>query len=372
MQPSCTMISKFSWTSLNYISINVSKWDDCAYSTVGIRTGSRRNKTETIQDEPQSSERQKMRAALQQERRKGCHRCRCCSAVQRLISEAGGSSGRQNPPDVVPTPNVWCVTVEAPPQLLCVVEPLMRRTKCFFLKLFLSRCAAHPPSPRLVLSAAPLSLLTMLVFVCFLNVFCIDFIELRFEELPCRQFVCWLYHWELWVHCSTLIGLFLPFLLWRTIRVTSLPLSHSFTLSLSLTLSPHFRLRSRHSSAPVSSPSCLHVCFFFFFFLIYLSRLRLPSLSPLVQSDLSVGEWQPDGNSGTTSRVLSYTIALNNPLGPKTAPVVETQVSLRCRAASDDALGVTALHIILPLGRLQKNKNLIWIGRITATTGVYY
>uniref|UniRef100_A0A3B5KJB4 GRAM domain containing 1A n=1 Tax=Xiphophorus couchianus TaxID=32473 RepID=A0A3B5KJB4_9TELE len=29
---------------------------------------------------------------------------------------------------------------------------------------------------------------------------------------------------------------------------------------------------------------------------------------------------------GTSSRVLSYTIALNNPLGPKTAPVVETQV----------------------------------------------
>lgn len=46
---------------------------------------------------------------------------------------------------------------------------------------------------------------------------------------------------------------------------------------------------------------------------------------PLVQSDLSVGEWQQDGNSGNTSRVLSYTIALNNPLGPKTAPVVETQ-----------------------------------------------
>lgn len=42
-------------------------------------------------------------------------------------------------------------------------------------------------------------------------------------------------------------------------------------------------------------------------------------------TDLSVGEWQQDGSSGTTSRVLSYTIALNNPLGPKTAPVVETQ-----------------------------------------------
>ncbi|XP_061144106.1 protein Aster-A isoform X4 [Syngnathus typhle] len=42
-------------------------------------------------------------------------------------------------------------------------------------------------------------------------------------------------------------------------------------------------------------------------------------------TDLTVGEWQRDGASGTTSRVLSYTIALNNPLGPKTAPVVETQ-----------------------------------------------
>ncbi|XP_041843851.1 protein Aster-A isoform X2 [Melanotaenia boesemani] len=42
-------------------------------------------------------------------------------------------------------------------------------------------------------------------------------------------------------------------------------------------------------------------------------------------TDLSVGEWQQDGSNGTTSRVLSYTIALNNPLGPKTAPVVETQ-----------------------------------------------
>ncbi|XP_041649098.1 protein Aster-A isoform X2 [Cheilinus undulatus] len=42
-------------------------------------------------------------------------------------------------------------------------------------------------------------------------------------------------------------------------------------------------------------------------------------------TELSVGEWQPDSSSGNTSRVLSYTIALNNPLGPKTAPVVETQ-----------------------------------------------
>lgn len=52
-----------------------------------------------------------------------------------------------------------------------------------------------------------------------------------------------------------------------------------------------------------------------------------PSLFSLSLSDLSVGEWQQDSSSGNTSRVLSYTIALNNPLGPKTAPVVETQVS---------------------------------------------
>uniref|UniRef100_A0A8C1VDR1 GRAM domain containing 1A n=1 Tax=Cyprinus carpio TaxID=7962 RepID=A0A8C1VDR1_CYPCA len=43
-------------------------------------------------------------------------------------------------------------------------------------------------------------------------------------------------------------------------------------------------------------------------------------------TDLSVHEWQQDSSSGNSSRVLSYTIAINNPLGPKTAPVVETQV----------------------------------------------
>nr|XP_057908810.1 protein Aster-A isoform X2 [Doryrhamphus excisus] len=42
-------------------------------------------------------------------------------------------------------------------------------------------------------------------------------------------------------------------------------------------------------------------------------------------TELTVGEWQQDASNGNTSRVLSYTIALNNPLGPKTAPVVETQ-----------------------------------------------
>uniref|UniRef100_A0A4W5KKT3 GRAM domain containing 1A n=1 Tax=Hucho hucho TaxID=62062 RepID=A0A4W5KKT3_9TELE len=42
-------------------------------------------------------------------------------------------------------------------------------------------------------------------------------------------------------------------------------------------------------------------------------------------TDLSVCEWQQDSCSGNTNRILSYTIAINNPLGPKTAPVVETQ-----------------------------------------------
>ncbi|MGH0159226.1 UNVERIFIED_CONTAM: hypothetical protein FKN15_069521 [Acipenser sinensis] len=41
-------------------------------------------------------------------------------------------------------------------------------------------------------------------------------------------------------------------------------------------------------------------------------------------TDLALNDWQQD-NSGISSRVLSYTIAINNPLGPKTAPVVETQ-----------------------------------------------
>lgn len=45
----------------------------------------------------------------------------------------------------------------------------------------------------------------------------------------------------------------------------------------------------------------------------------------MIGSDLSVHEWQQDSSSGNSSRVLSYTIAINNPLGPKTAPVVETQ-----------------------------------------------
>ncbi|KAM4600501.1 protein Aster-A isoform 2-T2 [Polymixia lowei] len=52
-------------------------------------------------------------------------------------------------------------------------------------------------------------------------------------------------------------------------------------------------------------------------------------------TDLSVGEWQQDSSSGNTSRVLSYTIAINNPLGPKTAPVVETQTLYKSSARGE-------------------------------------
>ncbi|CAL8336620.1 unnamed protein product [Gadus morhua 'NCC'] len=45
-------------------------------------------------------------------------------------------------------------------------------------------------------------------------------------------------------------------------------------------------------------------------------------------TDLTVGEWQLDA-VGNSSRVLSYTISINNPLGPKTAPVVDTQSLLK-------------------------------------------
>nr|XP_043874033.1 protein Aster-A-like isoform X1 [Solea senegalensis] len=52
-------------------------------------------------------------------------------------------------------------------------------------------------------------------------------------------------------------------------------------------------------------------------------------------TDLLVGEWQQDSSSGNTTRVLSYTIALNNPLGPKTAPVVETQTLYKSSARGE-------------------------------------
>ncbi|XP_061097309.1 protein Aster-A isoform X1 [Conger conger] len=52
-------------------------------------------------------------------------------------------------------------------------------------------------------------------------------------------------------------------------------------------------------------------------------------------TDLNVRGWQLDGSSGNTSRILSYTIAINNPLGPKTAPVVETQTLHRSSARGE-------------------------------------
>ncbi|KAI1894795.1 hypothetical protein AGOR_G00119420 [Albula goreensis] len=52
-------------------------------------------------------------------------------------------------------------------------------------------------------------------------------------------------------------------------------------------------------------------------------------------TDLNVRDWQQDNSSGNTSRVLSYTIAINNPLGPKTAPVVETQTLYKSSARGE-------------------------------------
>uniref|UniRef100_A0A8K9X035 GRAM domain containing 1A n=1 Tax=Oncorhynchus mykiss TaxID=8022 RepID=A0A8K9X035_ONCMY len=52
-------------------------------------------------------------------------------------------------------------------------------------------------------------------------------------------------------------------------------------------------------------------------------------------TDLSVREWQQDSCSGNTNRILSYTIAINNPLGPKTAPVVETQTLFKNSAPGE-------------------------------------
>ncbi|XP_071239343.1 protein Aster-A-like isoform X1 [Salvelinus alpinus] len=52
-------------------------------------------------------------------------------------------------------------------------------------------------------------------------------------------------------------------------------------------------------------------------------------------TDLSVREWQQDSSSGNTNRILSYTIAINNPLGPKTAPVVETQTLYKSSAPGE-------------------------------------
>lgn len=108
---------------------------------------------------------------------------------------------------------------------------------------------------------------------------------------------------------------------------------HGLTLSLSVSLSL-FHLTE--SCGVFSFPCTMSQPLLSFGPLIFTKSLGEFSLSWLARvlhlfslplSDLSVGEWQQDSSSGNTSRVLSYTIALNNPLGPKTAPVVETQVS---------------------------------------------
>ncbi|XP_051776765.1 protein Aster-A isoform X4 [Erpetoichthys calabaricus] len=45
-------------------------------------------------------------------------------------------------------------------------------------------------------------------------------------------------------------------------------------------------------------------------------------------TELTVNEWQQD-NSGSSSRVISYNIGINKPVGPKTAPSIETQTLCR-------------------------------------------
>lgn len=101
---------------------------------------------------------------------------------------------------------------------------------------------------------------------------------------------------------------------------------------LSVSLSPFFNLTESLGLFPFHA--FILILYFGQIFTKYRGTLcLLDSLTSFVSflslslSDLSVGEWQQDSSSGNTSRVLSYTIALNNPLGPKTAPVVETQVS---------------------------------------------
>ncbi|KAE8594527.1 hypothetical protein XENTR_v10019682 [Xenopus tropicalis] len=42
-------------------------------------------------------------------------------------------------------------------------------------------------------------------------------------------------------------------------------------------------------------------------------------------TDITVNPWMRDGN-GKQSRILNYTIPINNPLGPKSAPAIETQI----------------------------------------------
>ncbi|XP_039626610.1 protein Aster-A isoform X4 [Polypterus senegalus] len=45
-------------------------------------------------------------------------------------------------------------------------------------------------------------------------------------------------------------------------------------------------------------------------------------------TELAVNEWQQD-NSGSSSRIISYNIGINKPVGPKTAPSIETQTLCR-------------------------------------------
>lgn len=123
-------------------------------------------------------------------------------------------------------------------------------------------------------------------------------------------------------HCVALIGAFLSFFLWRSVYWPPFSLSPLTPSKPCLSLFIH-----KFSTSCVLSHSHFHKISLDFVSLILSQLMHVLHFFSLSLSDLSVGEWQQDSSSGNTSRVLSYTIALNNPLGPKTAPVVETQVS---------------------------------------------
>ena len=131
--------------------------------------------------------------------------------------------------------------------------------------------------------------------------------------------------------CSSNWGISFFLFLWESVDWPSPFLSLS--LSLCLCLSPFHQAESCGLVPSHWQILLLSFCFPVFtksletFLSLVPYRLaHVLCLFSLPLSDLSVGEWQQDSSSGNTSRVLSYTIALNNPLGPKTAPVVETQV----------------------------------------------
>ena len=51
--------------------------------------------------------------------------------------------------------------------------------------------------------------------------------------------------------------------------------------------------------------------------------------------DLKIGEWTKNAQTGKMERLMTYVLALTNPLGPKTAPTIEKQVRMNkvCRVS---------------------------------------